>query len=123
MSKTLNTTSVLPQDYLTMDKDALNELIRMAREIKKQKFASAPNPRDRYIVSVGKAVANCLQAIAKLNSVEGVSDETWASVEAAIAPLQIANYRASAAGVTVKVRKGGGGRKKKVAPELVETAA
>ena len=107
-------------DVKTMKDEEIEEMIKAARAEKKQRHpVSGGLARDRYMVSVGKAVNNCLQAIAKLSGAEGVTDETWTAVENAIAPLSVENYRASAAEVTVKVRKGGGGRKKKIVAEQV----
>ena len=98
-----------------MTKDEINAFIAQARTVKKERgFStnSAAIAQTRYTDSARKAVSNCLQALAKLNGV-GVSDETWSQVSEILAPLQVANYREALTGVTINVRKGGGGRPRK----------
>ena len=68
--------------------------------------------RERYCPFCGVNREGILQGVKKLEN-QKVSDEVWATVNAALAPL--ADYRTSAGTVELVVRKSGGGRKKKVA--------
>ena len=98
-----------------MSQEEITNLIKEGRKVLKEMGAganAASLAQTRHIDSAKKAVANFQQAAAKYFAAGGTNTDKVSEI---LAPVQLDSYRDALSTVTIKARKGGGGRPRKVA--------